>query len=459
MASQYLTCKFKLHNPSARKRTVLMHTFEQYTLAYGDLLSWAQENEELLRENGTFRNKYDARTIAALLPKPTAELHSSMIGSLMGDVAMTLASYLELEGSFPVARTFLDYEIDNALDYFVQTGIEDFEDAKSFLLRRAHVDYMPLSFSRADGVTNNRNFSLVIDPERQRLFAVLWLLPAKHKLCQPLDAKDGNLVRIDTHEPLRSNSQTAILVPVEVGSNGWQKYKFLDPAYEGNVKVKTAKLMLQDGDFYLVVSFEFPVAEKYKPETYLGIDKGILFTAAYALVDKQGAVVELGHFEDQLRELQIKHGQEREVKARNGKLVTRRDYKTKSYDNILHCIANTLIEKALSSKAMIVLEDLNIQVKGSRIVSRFRKLDNILQYKGNLAGVPVRSVFPARSSIICHKCGGDMERDDRLVVCTECGHQDHSDDNAAVNIARRAMYKKADWKGGYREFHRSFAIL
>jgi len=31
--------------------------------------------------------------------------------------------------------------------------------------------------------------------------------------------------------------------------------------------------------------------------------------------------------------------------------------------------------------------------------------------------------------------------------------------SAAVNIARRALYKKADWekKGGYKAFHRSFA--
>jgi len=457
MASQFLTCKFKLHRPSARKRAVLMHTLEQYTLAYDELLRWAQEHEDNLRTNGLFREKYNAKTIEKLLPKPTAELHSSMIDSLKQDAAMTLASYLALDGGFPVTRTFLDYEIDNALDYFVQTGIEDFEEAQSFMLRRTHVDYMPLSFCRANGATNNRNFSLVIDTERPRLFAALWLLPAKHKLCQALGTQEGNLVRIDTHEPLHSNSQTAILVPLEVGANGWQKHKFLDPSYNGHVSIKTAKLMLQDGEFYLAVSFEFPTVEKYKPETYLGVDKGILFTAAYALVDKQGAMLEMGHLEDQLRDLQQKHGQEREVKARNGEVVTRRDYKTKAYDNILHSIANTLIEKALAERAMIVLEDLNIQVKGSRVVSRFRKFDNILRYKGNLVGVPVRSVFAAYSSIICHKCGGDMERNDRVVVCTQCGHTDHSDDNAGVNIARRALYRKADWPGGYREFHRSFA--
>jgi len=47
--------------------------------------------------------------------------------------------------------------------------------------------------------------------------------------------------------------------------------------------------------------------------------------------------------------------------------------------------------------------------------------------------------------------------DEELRAAGACGYAGHSDDNAAVNIARRALYRKADWPGGYREFHRSFA--
>jgi len=153
--------------------------------------------------------------------------------------------------------------------------------------------------------------------------------------------------------------------------------------------------------------------------------------------------------------LQQRHGKEREQLARNGKKVTRRHYKRQAYEAILHGLANELIAMALQHQAMIVVEDLNIQVKGKRVVSRFRKLDRYLEYKCALAGVPFRHVYAAWSSMICHKCGEKMERDDRVVTCPHCGYVGHSDDNAAVNIARRALYKKKDWTNHF-EFHRSF---
>jgi len=267
-------------------------------------------------------------------------------------------------------------------------------------------------------------------------------------------------VRLDTGEVFKSNSKSAILVSLELGKNGWQETKFLTPAQMGQASIKSAFLVKdeREGAYYLNVSFAFERPGQYRPQAYLGIDKGILFTAAYAVVGVEGKVLDLGHFDDDLRELQIKHGRERERRARNGKIVTKRHYKRKAYENILHCLANDLIAKAQGAQAQIVVEDLNIQVRGSRVTSRFRKLDRILEYKCALAGVPFRRVFAAYSSMICHKCGELMDRDNRVVVCKHCGYHGHSDDNAAVNIARRAMYRKADWegKGGYRAFHRSF---
>jgi len=279
-------------------------------------------------------------------------------------------------------------------------------------------------------------------------------------MCKPVGVNQDNLIRLDTGEIFKTNSKSAILVPLEMGSNGWQEFRFLQPAMNGQAVVKSAFLVLdRTGDYFLHVSFAFDCPDRYAPKAYLGIDKGILFTAAYAIVDKSGGVVEMGHIDDELRSLQIKHGKERERLARNGKKITRRHYKRRAYDNILHSLANILIDMALESRAQIVLEDLSIQVKGGRVVSRFRKLDKILGYKCKLAGVPIRSVFAAYSSMICHKCGGMMNRDDRLVTCPHCGYEGHSDDNAAVNIARRALYRKKDWekRGGYKSFHRSFA--
>lgn len=461
----YLTCKFKLHNLSAHKRAVIRHAQEQYTDGYNALLAWARENEEILRADGQYcspqgKCAYTAKSLSALLPRVEAEIHSSLKHSLLQDVAANLASYFELgdTAGFPIARTYSDLEIDNALEYFVATGadLHEYNAGRNYMLRRVHSAYMPLSFIRADGAEHNRNFSLLTNVDKPQLLAALWLLPNKHALAQPLNARQNNLVRTDTGEVFTSNSTTAILVPLEVGRNGWQKYKFLEPAYTGQARIKTACLLQDGDDFYLAVAFEFVEPKPYAVQAYLGIDRGILFNAAYAIVDGAGALMEMGHLEDDLRALQIKHGQERECKARNGKIITKRDYKTRAYDQILHTLANRLLDMAEAHQAMIVLENLNVQVKGRWVRSRFKKLENFLRYKGKLRGVPVRNVFAAYSSQICHVCGGDMLRNDREVVCMECDYRGHSDDNAAVNIARRALYKKANWPGGYRQFHRSF---
>jgi len=284
-------------------------------------------------------------------------------------------------------------------------------------------------------------------------------LAGNHELCQPIGAMQGNLIRLDTGEIFKSNSRTAILAPLELGRNGWQEQKFVGAALDHLTTVQSAFLHRKDGEYFLHVSFAYDVPVPYKPEAYVGIDKGILFTAAYALVGPKGELITLSHFDDELRELQIKHGREREYRQRNGKVVTKLHYKTKAYEEILHGLANRVIDFALENQAMVVVEDLNVKVKGKRVVSRFRKFDNILEYKCKMLGVPFRHVFAAYSSMICHECGELVERDDRKVTCTHCGYVGHSDDSAAVNIARRALYKKAAWegKGGYRAFHRAFA--
>jgi len=476
---QFLTCAFKLHNPSRHKRDVMDFALDQYTRGYAAMLDAV--NVDLLRRDGKYvpkdhpdRWRYTAKSIAPLLARPQVELHSSVKDSLLQAVAGNLASYLELERTgantgFPVCRNPNPVADKHALDHFIHVGADqdDYDQSRAKYLAVARGSVMPVYFCRADaasqtpkGSARNRNFSLLWNTHKRQLLAVLYLLPQGHPLGHPLGVTQ-HLARLDTGEVFKSNSRGAILVPLE-GRNGWQEDKFLQPAMQDHATAQTAYLVRDDrsDEYFLHVAFRIECAAQYEPVTWLGIDKGILFTAAYAVVSADdGRVVTLGHFDDELRALQIKHGKERERLARNGKKVMRRHYKRKAYDNILHTLANELIAMALKYQAGIVVEDLDIKVRGGRVISRFRKFDRILRYKCRLAGVPFRSVFAAWSSQICHHCGETMGRDDRLVTCPACGYAGHSDDNAAVNIARRAMYHKDDWKGrgGHRAFHRSFA--
>jgi len=395
----------------------------------------------------------------------------------MQNVGANLASYLELvqadeRTSYPFARDPEPGADREALENFVKVGsnLEDFNESQRRLLKQWQGSVVPLYFGRSDGATQkrsgaarNRNFSLLTTAKQDKLLAALWLLPGRHKLCKPLDATQGNLVKLDTGEVFTSNSTTAILVPLELGRNEWQYEKFIKPAMEGRAKVKTAYLVRKDGEYYLHVAFEFPCEPEYEPEAYLGIDRGVFFSMAYAVVDAGGAIVLMDHEEDGFRDSCVRTSKHVQEMQHKGQVPTVKDYSVKQREAIIHRLVNGIIDIAQEHRAMIVTEDLDIQIRGKFYKSAWKKMYDILEYKCRLAGVPLwkGGIWAAYSSQLCIYCGErntNRKRDGSPFKCPYCGAEYHSDEGAGVNIARRALYRKVDWEddGGYRAFHRSF---
>jgi len=456
------------------------YAFEQYTLGYSELLEYARKNLQHIQDNGLYRNKYTGKSIASLLPRPSCDIHSSAKDSLVRDVAGNLASYFELVAmdentGFPIGRDPTPAADIDALEYFIKVGgeMEDFEQSQARYLKNAKASVMPVYFCRSDGAAQmrsgaarNRNFSLLVNAKRDKLLAVLWLLPAHHALCKPLDARQGNLIKIDSGELFTSNSQTAILVPLQLGRNGWQERKFLDVATSDFGNVKTAFLVRNDrtGEYFLHIAFEFTCPDEYEPEAYLGVDRGVFFTMAYAVVDSQGDILVMDHEEDGFRDSAIAAGKRVQKRQRAGQKVTMRDWQRKEREMILHRLVNRIIEVAKDHRAMVVTEDLNIRIRGKFYKSAWEKMYKFLEYKCKMAGVPLwkDGIWAANSSRICIYCGElneERKRDGSPFVCPFCGAVYHSDEGAGVNIARRALYRKKEWekRGGYRAFHRSFA--
>lgn len=470
MLSQFLTCVFKLHNPSRWRRQALDHTFERYTLAMTDLLAWCEHNLDTIRENGKYESwdKYTANSVAGCLPKCgelDIEIASCLKESLIDSVASGLASYLELEDmegetGFPTSRDPSPQAWPNALlDLAVVGNDKDAEDRAAWKVKRqVKSGVMPLPFIRA------RDFAIQYDVANDRWFVALKLLPARHELGRRSEVRNNKWMNLSA-QTFPRRSDVAILFPLQVGRrNGgwhWQYDKFLLPTIGGQTDIKSAKLLRKGGEYFLHVSFEFECPEPYEPEAYLGVDKGVLYTVAYGVVDLDGCIIDMGHEDDGLRSLQIEARRTLAEKQRQGRKVTIHDHRGRQGDSILHKLANRIIEIAKAHKAQIVVEDLNINVRGSFVTSSWNKLDDIIDYKAVLGGVPARrGVFAAKSSMICVWCGelvGYEGPHDRLAVCGNCGKREHRDEMAGVNIARRALYRKDEWEGGYREFHRSFS--
>ena len=491
MGEQFITCVFKLRQPSSRKQAVLDHVFEQYTLALTDLLTYCQDNIDEIRDTGRVvdkkgqvTDKYSQNSVTSVLPKPgdlSVGISSVLKESLVRNTGAMVASYFELEKlgedtGFPTSKDPSPQGWPNALAEFALVGgdLEDEKASKHRLLRRAKDSVMPVHYDRS------RDFYLLADRNRDRFFVWLKALPGKHELGENVIADQENLIDINTGEIFKRQSKAAVLLPLLVGRRNddwhWQYHNFLDPLMKGQASVKSAKLIRQENggkpEYFLHVSFSFACPDPYTPESYLGIDRGVFFSMAYGIVNSEGAIIEMGHEADGFRHERVAAGKRVQDRQARGKPITARDYRQKHLDSILHALANTVIERALAHKSMIVLEDLNIQIRGKFYKSAWKKMHKILEYKCKLAGVPVweEGVWAAYTSQICICCGEInpwRKRDGSPFKCQNpnCGDIYHSDEGAGVNIARRALYRKEEWggkkskAGDWKAFHKSFANL
>lgn len=485
METQFITCVFKLRKPSRRKQEILDYVFEQYTLGMTNLLNLCQDNLDLLKDWGRIidrdkqvKNKYNEKSMLSVLPglgQIDLPIASCLKESLLANVASMMASYFELEKTdippgFPSARDPSSQGWPNALQDFALVGgdLEDENESRHRLLNRAKGSVMPIHYTRS------RDFYILADRNRERFCVWLKLLPSKHPLGQKTVIDQGNLIDINTGEIFKRRGDIAVLFPLAVGRRNedwhWQYHNFLVPVMQGQASIKSAKLVRQDNgkksDYFLHVSFAFDCPDPYEPKSYLGIDRGVFFSMAYGLVDSEGAIIEMGHKDDGFRHHRIAAGQRVQDKQARGKPVTVKDYRQRHLDSILHALINDMIDLALEHQAMIVLEDLNIRIKGKFYKSAWKKMHKILEYKCKLAGVPIwkGGIWAAYSSQVCIYCGElnpERKRDRSPFTCPACGAIYHSDEGAGVNIARRVLYRKEDWKdqGGYMAFHQSFANL
>lgn len=195
-------------------------------------------------------------------------------------------------------------------------------------------------------------------------------------------------------------------------------------------------------DTYAYVSVTVPEAPLYKPKTAIGIDRNTTGHCVVAACPTDGSVFKLGKsathirtkYSSLLRHLQRKR---RVIKSRESHIMR----------DMNHKIAKKLVDEAIKRKAVLVLEDL----KGIRRKTRSKKfgrllnswsyyqLQEFIEYKAKLRGVPVAYIDPRYTSQQCGRCGLIGTRQDKNFHCHECGNVEHADVNAAFVIALRHM--------------------
>lgn len=214
-------------------------------------------------------------------------------------------------------------------------------------------------------------------------------------------------------------------------------------------------LIERDGVFYLAVGCEVLPADPIVAKDAIGVDLGIVNIAtdsdgkAYT-----GEAVERIRVRMTRRRTGLQGCGTKAAKRRLRKLSGRQQ-RFQRHTN--HCISKAIVTEAQRSGRAIVLEDLK-GIRAKPVKARrsqrarlhnwtFGQLRSFIDYKAELAGVPVLFVDPAHTSQSCPACGVIDKRNRRSqsrFSCVECGHAGPADHIAARNIRARAAVARPD---------------
>ena len=197
---------------------------------------------------------------------------------------------------------------------------------------------------------------------------------------------------------------------------------------------------------FAYISCTIPEQPEMTPRTFIGVDRNTTGHIAVAANPDTGKIVKLGkkalHVHRKysaIRKRLQRQGQFRQLKAT-------KDRESRIVKDLNHKVSRRLVELAKVQHAALVFEDLG-GIRKTRKQARsfkyalhswsFYQLQQFIEYKAKLLGVPVLYVDPAYTSQDCSVCGARGQRTGKEFKCPVCGHVDHADVNAAFNIALR----------------------
>lgn len=478
----HLTYTFKILQTRGVKGRALHEAMSRYTTVVREFLDWAAEHIEdfdaasLYESNGRVRRskrsleKWVRQSIKIL--STYAELETGLKDSAVANIAEQLISYLELRevqdgASVPTGRGASDLEFVQYMAEFTErTWIEDQPvngQDDDFLRTQGKVQgyrlkqpYTPIPFCRYDP---KRNYCLV-KSEDGAYFALLFLLPVKEGSI--FTRNGGQLTVVGKGVELKRVPPGAILAPL--GMSKWVT-RHLEQH-----QPRTAKLVYRDGDFYLHVAFDIPEAQKKPPLTILGVDRGKSRTASTAVLTLDGKTVITKGSILTLHQRRVNEITAKVAKAQAKGAQYRYNYRTLN-EEAAHFTVNEVLRIAKRYKSKIVLESLESMMRANMAKSKsnfnrgrksnvYARILKALEYKAAQQGIEVETVSAAYTSQTCPECGC-VDKINRLVEtgtdskggtnftrlhfrCVECGFADDDADSiAGINIARKALFKKA----------------
>ncbi|NJM69734.1 MAG: IS200/IS605 family element transposase accessory protein TnpB [Scytonema sp. RU_4_4] len=205
------------------------------------------------------------------------------------------------------------------------------------------------------------------------------------------------------------------------------------------------------GDYYINICVDLPTDPTGKTPKVIGVDLGRRDIATTSN-GKSWSGGKIQATRDRYSKVRANVQRKRTRSSR--KLLRRLSGREQRFQKWLnHNISKQLVQEAKQSSSALAFEDLtNIreslnQKPRSKTERRrtnnwaFYQLRMFVEYKGNIAGVPVVLVPPAYTSQTCSRCHhvhpvkGKSYRSGKSFKCGHCGFEYDADVNAALNIA------------------------
>jgi len=226
--------------------------------------------------------------------------------------------------------------------------------------------------------------------------------------------------------------------------------------YFPNNFIKVNQIELDDQ--YAYVSCEFKDQPEIEVSNYIGVDRNTTGHIAVVALPSTGKVHKLGKKAYHVHRKYKKIRSHLQKKGAKKKLKRIRKRERNIIKDINHKTSRKIVEVAKKNKCGIVLENLKGIRKGKRSTKKnktgesfkssinsweFYQLQTMIEYKAKICGIPVIYIDPKYTSQKCSRCGliDSNNRKQKKYSCTQCGHVDHADANAAFNIALASLEK------------------
>jgi IS605 OrfB family transposase len=472
MGKQFLTAVFELR-PSRRKaaamervRSAAEGIFWEAVAAEKDRADAIAliEDKNLRREAWREAQRQIYRSVRATAAKRVC---SSVADGIVRDVTQAVSSYIELraggqDAQWPTPMTPTEADHAAALDLFLSAGTKEHEDAA----RDAAAKIARMPGPRPFVMSRSEDANLIRLGPSGSISVVLNICRASDPRARRATIKAG--IEAASGEILKAGASHAKLV-VPLSCSKWHEQKFLS----GKATLRSSLIVRRDERWFMCAQFEMAQA---KTQTLtgarIGVDRGIANPIALAVVDRKGAVISTSEpLGSEIGEIIASADKKRRAEQKRRGITSRKH--VRRVDDALHHLANRIVAEAKAFGAVPVFEKLDglkqtivtKRAKGSRKggwrkamkKAQLGKLEQIVAYKLNLAGVPsAREVVAGGTSISCPACAtrDPKSRPEQAVfACVACGFTAHADTVAAVNVGRRDIAMKMVKKGDKLEPH------